>query len=112
MMSNVEMILSLVGLFLASGWLGQLIIYKVQRIDKKKDIDPDDIGCLRNGVCALLRNEIVTSHRMYTQMGYCQTYDKQNILSIYQAYHALGGNDIATKMKNDILALPESPLMK
>lgn len=94
-----ESIGSIITVVLASNWVGQLILYKVQQRDSKKDN-------LKKGVCALLRNEIVASHRLYTRMGFCPYADKQNVKDLYDAYHGLGGNDIATSLKNEILSLP------
>lgn len=92
-------VISIIGFVLASNWVGQLAMFAVQHRSDKKDN-------IKKGVCALLRNEIVTSHRLYTRMGFCPLSDKENIKRMYEAYHGLGGNDIATDMKNEILALP------
>lgn len=94
-----ESIGSIITVVLASNWVGQLILYKVQQKDNKK-------ANLEKGVCALLRDKIVANHRMYTNMGYCPYAEKQNVKDLYDAYHGLGGNDIATSLKNEILALP------
>lgn len=117
-MISPETVVTILGLLLASDWLGRLILFRVERKAKKKDeaeiFNPVEcaktLNNLQNGLCAVLRNEIVDAHRMYTRMGYCPLLDQENIKDMYEAYHELGGNDIATKLKNEILALPESPL--
>ena len=96
---NPETVISILSIVMASNWIGNVVLYLVQNKGNKKDN-------LRKGVCALLRNEIVASHRLYTRMGYCPYADKENIKDMYDAYHGLGGNDIATDLKNEILALP------
>ena len=96
---NPQTVISILSIVMASNWIGNVVLYLVQNRGNKKDN-------LRNGVCALLRNEIVASHRLYTRMGYCPYADKENIKDMYDAYHGLGGNDIATDLKNEILALP------
>ena len=96
---NPETVISILSIVMASNWIGNVVLYLVQNRGNKKDN-------LRKGVCALLRNEIVASHRLYTRMGYCPYADKENIKDMYDAYHGLGGNDIATDLKNEILALP------
>lgn len=96
---NPQTVISILSIVMASNWIGNVVLYLVQNKGDKKDN-------LRKGVCALLRNEIVASHRLYTRMGYCPYTDKENIKDMYDAYHGLGGNDIATDLKNEILALP------
>lgn len=96
---NPQTVISILSIVMASNWIGNVVLYLVQNRGDKKDN-------LRKGVCALLRNEIVASHRLYTRMGYCPYADKENIRDMYEAYHGLGGNDIATKMKDEILELP------
>lgn len=96
---NPQTVISILSIVMASNWIGNVVLYLVQNKGDKKDN-------LRKGVCALLRNEIVASHRLYTRMGYCPYADKENIKDMYDAYHGLGGNDIATDLKNEILALP------
>ena len=47
---------------------------------------------LKNGLQALLRNEIVRIYETYMQLGFCPSYMKENINEIYINYHKLGGN--------------------
>ena len=61
---------------------------------------------LENGVCALLRAEIIRSNKEYTAKGFCPIYAKEALTRLYQAYHALGGNDVATKIYNEMMELP------
>lgn len=62
---------------------------------------------LENGVCALLRAEIIRENKEYTAKGYCPIYAKDALTRTYQAYHALGGNDVATKLYDEIMELQE-----
>ena len=62
-----------------------------------------------DGVEALLRNEIIEAYNKYLEKGYCPIYGKENISRMYTAYHALGGNDVATELKDKIIAMPETP---
>ena len=39
--------------------------------------------------------------------GYCPLYSKQALTTAYKAYHALGGNDVATDLYEKIMDMPE-----
>lgn len=62
---------------------------------------------LENGVCALLRAEIIRENKEYTDKGFCPVYAKDALTRAYRAYHALGGNDVATHLYEETLKLPE-----
>ena len=59
------------------------------------------------GVESLLRNSIVSDYNKYLDKGCCPIYAKESIKRVYQAYHTLGGNDIATELYNKLLRMPE-----
>lgn len=61
------------------------------------------------GVCCLLRAEIIRQHEKYTEKGFCPIYAKEALKKAYEAYHDLGGNDVATKLFDEVMALPEKP---
>lgn len=61
---------------------------------------------LEDGVESLLRLEIVRSYNEYTEKGFCPIYAKESLTRAYNDYHALGGNDVATGLYNDIMKLP------
>lgn len=61
---------------------------------------------LKNGLKALLRNEIVRIYETYSRLGYCPSYMKENVNEIYLNYHKLKGNGMATTMINEIFKLP------
>lgn len=71
-----------------------------QKTEQKKS---EAIG---NGIQALLRNEIIDKHNQYIDKGYCPIYGKENIKRMYDPYHVLGGNDIATDLVKDVMELP------
>lgn len=76
------------------------------RAAKKRD------EATRNGLVALLRNEIIEAHDKYTERGFCPIYKKDALQKSYEAYHALGGNGVITKLYEDIMKLPEEPPKK
>lgn len=63
---------------------------------------------LEAGVQCLLRAEIIRSHEKYTERGKCPIYAREALTRAYKAYHALGGNDVATELYNDLMELPNN----
>lgn len=61
---------------------------------------------LEKGVQCLLRAEIIREHKEYSAKGAIPIYAKEALVRAYNAYHALGGNDVATSLYNDIMKLP------
>lgn len=62
---------------------------------------------IADGVQSLLRESIVENFNKYTDRGYCPIYAKESIKKVYNSYHKLGGNDVATELYNKLLAMPE-----
>lgn len=63
-------------------------------------------GALENGVQCLLRNDIIHRHEKYMERGSCPIYAKEALRREYDAYHALGGNDVATRLYESVMDLP------
>ena len=61
---------------------------------------------LKNGMKSLLRNEIVRIYEVYSMLGYCPSYMKENINDMYVNYHKLKGNGMATSMVEELYKLP------
>ena len=61
------------------------------------------------GMQALLRDRLIQAFNHYQDKEYCPIYGKENIKRMYDAYHALGGNDVVTKLKDKLLDMPEEP---
>lgn len=61
---------------------------------------------LKNGMIALLRNEIIRIYDNQILLGYCSNYMKENIREMYENYHKLGGNGFITKLVNKLYDLP------
>ena len=66
-------------------------------------------AAIAEGVQSLLRESIVNNYNKYTDREFCPIYAKESIKHVYEAYHNLGGNDVATKLYNTLLAMPEEP---
>ncbi len=67
---------------------------------------------LKNGMQCLLRAEIIKQHEKWSERKYCPIYAKEALTRAYKAYHELKGNDVATELYKDTMALPEEPLKK
>ena len=61
---------------------------------------------LEAGVQCLLRAEIIRNHDKYMERKHCPIYAKEALKRAYTAYHALGGNDVATRLYDEIMELP------
>lgn len=61
---------------------------------------------LKNGMTALLRNELVRIYEKYTKLTYCPSYMKENVKEMYENYHKLGGNGMVTALVKKIYDLP------
>ena len=61
---------------------------------------------LKSGMRSLLRMEIVRIYETYMNLGYCPSYMKENIIELYESYHILKGDGMATSMINEIYKLP------
>ena len=58
------------------------------------------------GVQSLLRESIVENYNKYSEKGYCPIYAKESMKKLYQSYHDLGGNDVATELYKAMLEMP------
>ena len=67
---------------------------------------------LKNGMQCLLREKIIEKHEKWVERGYCPIYAKESLTKAYKAYHNLEGNDVATDLYKDTMALPEEPPKK
>ena len=75
-------------------------ISKHMRHTQKKDRALDD------GMRALLRDRIISACDHYFEKGYAPVYARENITSMYDAYHSLGGDGIVTDMVKQTMELP------
>lgn len=64
---------------------------------QKKDRDANS-----NGTMMLLRVQLIDYHDKYMAKGEIPSYAYENFCEMYEAYHALGGNSMVTKMYDEI----------
>ena len=62
---------------------------------------------IAEGVQSLLRESIVQNYNKYQDREYCPIYAKESMKKVYESYHNLGGNDVATKLYSTLLDMPE-----
>ena len=65
--------------------------------NQKKDRDANSKGTM-----LLLRVQLIEYHDRYMAKGDIPSYAYENFMEMYDAYHALGGNGMSTKMKREI----------
>ena len=54
------------------------------------------------GTMLLLRVQLIEYHDKYIRLGDIPSYAYENFMEMYDAYHALGGNGMITKMMHEI----------
>lgn len=64
---------------------------------QKKDRDANSKGTM-----LLLRVQLIEYHDKYMTLGDIPSYAYENFMEMYDAYHALGGNGMITKMMHEI----------
>ena len=100
--------------FISAHWLEWLFtavlavlswLFKLMRDQLRQEQDRNK--AIAEGVQSLLRESIVNNYNRYSDRGYCPIYAKESVKRVYQAYHGLGGNDVATELYNKLLKMPE-----
>ena len=97
---NTEIIVALIG---ATVTVANVAFTSITTRKRRRDERTEQ---LEAGVQCLLRAEIIRSHEKYTERGKCPIYAREALTRAYQAYHALGGNDVATDLYHDLMELP------
>lgn len=97
---NTEIIVALIGaaVTVANVAFTSITTQKRRRNERTEQLEA--------GVQCLLRAEIIRSHEKYAAKGSCPIYAKETLTKAYMAYHALGGNDVATDLYRDLMELP------
>ncbi len=93
-MKDVLLQTYLIALPIALGY----IVWLLQQQKKDKDANS-------KGTMLLLRVQLIEYHDKYMKIGEIPSYAYDNFVEMYNAYHALGGNGMVTKMYNEIQAL-------
>ena len=83
--------------------MGSALGYMIRRLQQQQK----ESRAISEGVQSLLRESIVRNYNKYQNKGYCPIYAKESMRHVYEAYHKLGGNDVATRLYTTLLAMPE-----
>ena len=92
-----------------TAWLFALLGLAFGYLFRKLEKQQAESRAVGEGVQSLLRENIVTNFNKYQEKGYCPIYAKESISHMYEAYHNLGGNDVATRLYQSVLEMPEEP---
>ena len=71
------------------------IVWLLQNQKKERDANA-------KGTMLLLKVQLIEYHDKYIANGEIPSYVYQNYVEMYDAYHALGGNGMGTKMMHEI----------
>lgn len=81
---------------------------KKQKIEDAKERDnrikkeTEQRSANSKGTMLLLRVQLIEYHDKYMMLGDIPSYAYENFMEMYDAYHALGGNGMITKMMHEI----------
>ena len=84
---------------------GGVAIY-CRHIAKQVRKEREEQKALRDGMRSLLRRQIIADCEQAARDGYCETKMKDTINDMYTAYHALGGNGVVSRLKEQTMNLP------
>ena len=74
------------------------IVWLLKRQKKERDAHS-------KGTMLLLRVQLIEYHDRYMREGAIPSYAYENFCEMYEAYHALGGNGMIEKMRDEIRQL-------
>ena len=84
---------------------GGVAVY-CSHIAKQVRKEREEQKALRDGMRSLLRRQIIADCEQAARDGYCETKMKDTINDMYTAYHALGGNGVVSRLKEQTMNLP------
>lgn len=94
-------------------WLFAIVTFVLgclyRDVKKRLKDEQHKSAAIAKGVQSLLRESIVQNYNKYQDREYCPIYAKESMKKVYESYHNLGGNDVATKLYHTLLAMPEEP---
>lgn len=68
-----------------------------------------ETSCIKSGVQALLRAEMISAWNKYKEKGYAPLYAKESFENLWKQYHALGANGVMDSIHKEFLMLPDKP---
>lgn len=89
-----------------------VLAYLYRNISARLEIERQKNEAIVAGVQSLLRESIVSNYNKYFDKGVCPIYAKESLKKVYESYHNLDGNDVATELYQKILKMPETEDVK
>jgi len=86
--------------------IGGAVIHYLKKFIKEAT---DRNKVLHESVRAILRNDIISMYSDCIKKGYCPIYVKENVKSLAQPYHDIGGNGVIDKLVLELMEMPTSP---
>lgn len=82
------------------------LIAGYKKLSAKLQSDKDTEKAIADGMKYLLMFKLREEGEKHLTDGRCSTETKREFEKVYNAYHALGGNDTITALKDQVLRLP------
>lgn len=108
----LEMLFGLISAGLLAGFkvlAGRLKKIKTDNDSQRAEMEREN-KATKEGLQALLRDNVITRYDKYMARGYILVRELENVQAMYTAYHALGGNGTITSLVEQLQALPHSKL--
>ena len=80
-----------------------------ERLEQAEAIRELKNNAMAEGMQSLLRDSIIRIHHDCMRRKKTRYYEVQNMEHLYQSYHNLGGNGMATKLYKEFCELPTAP---
>lgn len=107
MTSNETILITVIGAVFASSGLWTLILYFIQRKDKKKDKEDEMLKQQSDMILGLGHDRIIYLGAKYIEEGSISENEFENLNKyLYEPYRKLGGNGTAKKIMEDVNNLP------
>lgn len=84
-----------------------LATYLINKIRKDRKRECDSQRNVASGIQAMLRDRIIQKCEYHIQKGFCSSDDKTVLEKMFKPYTSLGGNDVAKKIYEHAMELPE-----
>lgn len=122
-LSTIQIVMGVVELLmlpLAIYIFKRIIGKRLDEFDEKRDRavaekrermrkDEDWQVAMTAGMRSILRAEIVSEHRKWTEANYCPLETKEYLARCHAAYVGVGGNDIGDALFKEVIDLPNHP---
>lgn len=106
----LEMLLSFISAGVIAGF--KVMAGKLKKLkadaDKQREETERENQATKEGLQALLRDGVITRYDKYMARGYILVRELENVESMYNAYHVLGGNGTITQLMKELRELPHN----